>query len=902
MTDLLVLQNQLKRAPDAYREEFLQQARHFLSNLQIFKSLQLSRAGQSTIQTSAVTADGKASKSAQKDAPTPTPSPLGYGIQQTRRIQEFCALIAFLSQTCALYPTETKNLNIVGELFSLLSTAPDALDALLRKTLTQSLILLQKKGLVSRLDLYNVLFSIFRCNDRELRNTTFSHLVTDLLKLSKTAPSVTLTSQLQSLVFGHMKSENTAIALKATHVLVELWKKNVWVSDRVVNQIGSMIFTTTDKLISAALYFFLGDYDTAAQEEREKKEETLSKNKEISILKYSMKHMKKKMKKQRIIERTKKAVARAQKDLEDWDDEENAKDGNSANINPLLYLHDPQHFAERLFYKLKVSKETFQTRMLLMDVLSKCIGQHKLLLFNFYPFLQRYLQPHQREVTVLLSFVIRATHNLVPPEVLSPVIKTIANGFVNDKSGPEVITVGINSIREICSRAPLVMTEDLLHDLVEYKGHKNKGIMSATRSLLNVFRELNPMLLRRRDRGKEAAVKLAAMNSEDGVVDKAKHLTNLEYGGEYRHRDVIGSNLLYEAGLLGNKNQDNADSDEWEEDYDFMADLPPENYGEDGDGDEDEDDDDDDDDEEEGEGDFDWDEWQVDEDAEAEEDGDAEGDSLDSLMGLFGGEGEAGEGEGGMDMMDFFGEGENDDEEGMNLDLDEMAALEALVNEEEEAEQIDHDDDDDDEIKSTTKKSKKNPIQKDNDENDDEGMKLVQIAGLSPAPTVPFAALRILTPADFKKIEVLKQRKRAEKLRGNKVRKEMLLEDIEDQDERLQAFKEQSYVDVDEDELNSARVRKQRMEKVERVKMMREHKQALRTGGVGNNNQVAARAVTTEEKSKNKAYGMVKHSRKVKYKSVMAFKQKQAKVSSHVKSLKNMRKNLRKKVSKASRK
>ena len=173
------------------------------------------------------------------------------------------------------------------------------------------------------------------------------------------------------------------------------------------------------------------------------------------------------MKKQREIERTKKAVAKAQKELEDFDDEENTKDGRSANINPLLYIHDPQHFAERLFYKLKVSKETFQTRMLLMDVLSKSIGLHKLLLFNFYPFLQRYLQPHQRNVTVLLSYIIRATHNLVPPEVLAPVVKTIANGFVNDKSPPEVTTIGINSIREICSRAPLVMTEDLLHDLVQ---------------------------------------------------------------------------------------------------------------------------------------------------------------------------------------------------------------------------------------------------------------------------------------------------------------------------------------------------------------------------------------------------------------------------------------------------
>lgn len=884
MTDLLVLQNQLKRAPEAYREEFLQQARHFLSNLQIFKTLQVSRAGNNVIAASSVVADTN-SKAKKTTDDTTTANPLGFGIQQTRRIQEFCALIAFLSQTCALYPTETKNLNIVGELFSLLSTNPDALDQLLRKTLTTSLILLQKKGLVNRLDLYNVLFSIFRCNDKELRNMVFAHLVQDLLKLSKSAPSVTLTTQLQNVIFAQMKSEHVNVAVKATHVLVELWKRNVWVCDRVVNQISSIIFTTTDKLISAALYFFLGDYDTAAQEEREKNEATLAKNKEISILKFSMKHMKKKMKKQREIDRTKKAVAKAQKELEDFDDEDNSKDGKSANINPLLYIHDPQHFAERLFYKLKVSKETFQTRMLLMDVLSKCIGLHKLLLFNFYPFLQRYLQPHQRHVTVLLSYIIRATHNLVPPEVLTPVVKTIANGFVNDKSGPEVITIGINSIREICSRAPLVMTEELLHDLVEYKGHKNKGIMSATRSLLNVFRELNPALLRRRDRGRDAAVKMAEMNKEGNEVQKAKHVTNLEYGGEYRHRDVLGADLLYEAGLLGKKGGDmnDDDSDEWDENCDIMSKLPRENDSDN----EDEDDND---------GEFNWDEWEVDEEATAEGEGglfngDGEGEGMFDSLDLLG------EGEGGL-FDDMFGEGEEMDED-MELDDDELAALEGMMDEDEEEQEED--------VKPTTKKSKPNTKKvTESEEIEDEGMQLVQIAGLSKSsgedPELPRAALRILTPADFKKMEVLKQRKREAAIHGNRKRTDMLLEDIEDQDQRLQAFKEQSFVDVNEDELNSARIRKQRLEKVERVKQMREHKQALRTGAVGNNNQVANRAITTEEKSKNKAYNMVKHSHKVKDKATMAFKQKQAKVSSHVKSLKNMRRNLRKKVSKAVRK
>jgi hypothetical protein len=214
---------------------------------------------------------------------------------------------------------------------------------------------------------------------------------------------------------------------------------------------------------------------------------------------------------------------------------------------------------------------------------------------------------------------------------------------------------------------------------------------------------------------------------------------------------------------------------------------------------------------------------------------------------------------------------------------------------------------DEEEILQATKRQKSNNGKRasskpDTTNDDEDDMQLVQIAGIAEVPEVPKATIRILTPADFKKIELLKQRKRAEGIRGNRQRTDMLLEDIEDQDERIQRFKEQSYVDVDESELNSARVRKQRAEKEQRVKEMKEHKRLLRSGGVGNNNQVASRSVTTQEKSRHKAWGMLKHSRQVKMKATMSFKDKQNKITSHVKSLKNMRRNLRKKVSKAVRK
>ena len=38
-------------------------------------------------------------------------------------------------------------------------------------------------------------------------------------------------------------------------------------------------------------------------------------------------------------------------------------------------------------------------------------------MFNFYPYLQRFITPQQRDVTLVLQAAAHATHDLVPPEV-----------------------------------------------------------------------------------------------------------------------------------------------------------------------------------------------------------------------------------------------------------------------------------------------------------------------------------------------------------------------------------------------------------------------------------------------------------------------------------------------------
>lgn len=166
--------------------------------------------------------------------------------------------------------------------------------------------------------------------------------------------------------------------------------------------------------------------------------------------------------------------------------------------------------AEDLFKQLQDGNERFEVKLLHLDVISRLVGIHELFIFSFYPYVTRFLQPHQRQVTRILQFAAQAAHELVPPEVIEPVNKTIANNFVSERNSSDVMAIGLNAIREVCQRCPLSMDEYLLRDLAMYKNYKDKSVMMASRSLISLYREHLPTLLHKKDRGRptEASVQL----------------------------------------------------------------------------------------------------------------------------------------------------------------------------------------------------------------------------------------------------------------------------------------------------------------------------------------------------------------------------------------------------------
>ena len=246
-------------------------------------------------------------------------------------------------------------------------------------------------------------------------------------------------------------------------------------------------------------------------------------------------HSKKTKKRMRMIKKQKEHIAKIQRNLEN-------KTKESTPLFPaIMLLNNPQDLAEYLYAKLRQSGERFEVKLLIMNFVSRLIGCHKLFLLPFYSFIQKYLTSHQIEVTKILAYLIQACHDLVPPEELTPLLKTIANNFITERCTNEVITVGINTVREVITRVPALLNEpgmaDFMQDLVQY-GHKaHKSVMMAAHAVLNLVRELHPSLLKRKDRGKSHNIENKP--SSYGALNAAEVIPGTELLEAYERGEIL---------------------------------------------------------------------------------------------------------------------------------------------------------------------------------------------------------------------------------------------------------------------------------------------------------------------------------------------------------------------------
>lgn len=469
-TNIILLQNVVRRDPESYHEEFVQQYSHYESLRDIFLMNPTADQG-----------------------------------------SDFADLIGFVSAVCSCYPKETAS--FPEELKNVLLNNHRDLTPELREKIIQCLTMLRNKDIISAELLILTLFPLLQAyssnaqnastsglNAKAVRKQIYTTLISLLKSVNTGAKNQKINRSTQALLFNLLEQRD-AQGFWATKLTRELWRRGIWDDSRTVEIMTQAALHPDVKVSVAGVKFFLG-----ADKERQDNFEDESSDDEsfdMNALKHKMQINKSSKKRGRKIEQAMKTIKK----------KSGAKTlATYLNFSAIHLLRDPQGFAELLYNghlsNKNANKYDLDQRILFMNLISRLIGTHKLTVLGIYSFFLKYLTPKQKNVTQIMAASAQASHDLVPPDAISAVVRKIADEFVSDGVAAEVAAVGMNTIREILTRAPLAIDPALLQDLTEYKGSKSKAVMMAARSLISLYREVAPEMLQRKDRGKTALIEM----------------------------------------------------------------------------------------------------------------------------------------------------------------------------------------------------------------------------------------------------------------------------------------------------------------------------------------------------------------------------------------------------------
>ncbi|KAH9967129.1 protein required for actin cytoskeleton organization and cell cycle progression [Russula dissimulans] len=492
-SNLPQLQNLIKRDPVSYKEEFLQQWNHYNSTRQIFQ------------------------------------------INPDEEAAHFRELVTFISQVAQFYPAETSD--FPSHLSSLLLESYGSLSPDIRHSLIQNLVMLRNKGVITSFDLLKTLFPLLpRTTSSSLRAVIRRTILTDIKTANQRTKNHKLNRAVQAMLFGMVErgmggpvmgdkgklrsnpnpsaagsSSSGDEAMWAVVLTKELWKKGIWNDAKSVAIVALGCFHPITKVQTASLHFFLGSDEESEDSDDESDDDTINVK--------SLEH------KREVKKKTRSGDKKMRKILKVASKKRKGKSAEKTpNFPALQLLHDPQTFGEKLYDLLQKYDARFSLdhKILIMQLLARVTAMHRLTILGFYTYVLKYLTHHQLRAPAILAVLAQSAHALTPPDALTPAIRKLAHEFVHPGVGPEVVAAGLNAIREICRRQPWAMEDDLLGDLIAYRKSRDKGVLVAARGLLQLYREVNPGMLKRRERGKTASMGMSQGNQPTpfGYVEK----------------------------------------------------------------------------------------------------------------------------------------------------------------------------------------------------------------------------------------------------------------------------------------------------------------------------------------------------------------------------------------------
>mmetsp|Transcript_7410 Transcript_7410/g.10794 ORF Transcript_7410/g.10794 Transcript_7410/m.10794 type:complete len:804 (+) Transcript_7410:66-2477(+) len=540
------LQNLCKRDPEGYREDYDAQVRRLESECGILSLSPSSNPSPRLVELIQFAAAVSSSS---------------YKGKESDKIADLLINL-LLGSSSNEKPKEAQNNRHAAISFSLPASAI-SLHRDVRKACVSALILMRNKGAIQPLKLLELFFRIMSVvSDKGLREMLYHHIVNDIRNINKKGKrDEKVNRSIQSFLHRIMSmsevtgGEETGVAQKrAVDMVCELYRRGVWTDDRAVAIISSAALSQNTNVLCRSLRFFLNIEEKMAEDKQREEDDEWHGINRIDF----HSHSRKTKSRLRQVERQLKNRRKAQKKKEDPDWLEIEERGGveaAKKLYPAIeLLRDPQGLAEKLLKRMRGSNSTlkYEVKLLMINFVTRLVGNHELLLLPLYPFLQRYMGGHQRDVTAILAYSVQACHQYVPPDEIHSILKTIAHNFITERCSGEQMAVGINAVRAICARVPSALSieedsdgmtstnmdvEGFTQDLAAYSQHRDRSVSIAGKSWTNFIREVHPGLLQGKNRGLK------------GTGLHKAGIKPLQYGQTKAASGVEGADLLaaYEA-------------------------------------------------------------------------------------------------------------------------------------------------------------------------------------------------------------------------------------------------------------------------------------------------------------------------------------------------------------------
>ena len=359
-------------------------------------------------------------------------------------------------------------------------------------TLSKCVVILRNYKVISIDSMIEVFLHLFTHQNKSLRKFIFTQLLFQICKVSSNSSSK---HTIQNGFHSQLSQENLLKQYLASELTIELFNRNIWRNEKSVFLLQVSVLSKVRKMSVNAVRFFIRPIYTNSFETSSSGDDfyEISKVGKTKKIQSSMKNAKPKQ--------------------------------SEHSFHAIDLVRDPYGFAVNLMKRLESKNDLFEDLMEKMCLMGLLIWTHKLVIPQFYTFLQRYLKPYQQQVTHILTYLSQAVHEFLDINTLEPLVQSIISNFITEQNTTEAITVGLNTVREIALKCPGILKQELLFDLIRYRKFKNKNVVMASRSLLQLYRDVDSKLLPKRDRGKpnENCNNLPLLTYKSGLTDDFIH-------------------------------------------------------------------------------------------------------------------------------------------------------------------------------------------------------------------------------------------------------------------------------------------------------------------------------------------------------------------------------------------